>query len=70
MLEHIRAIQTQILDKPYMGKLRANLTSEVATEHLIEQLNVIGSEPPPQLLQAQAVSPSLPQSAHGGPPKG
>ena len=46
MLRHIRIIQDQILDKPYYGRLRAELTSEVATNHLIQQLQAIGSEPP------------------------
>jgi len=49
LLRHIRIIQAQILDKPYYGKLRAEITSEVATNHMIEQLEAIGGEPPPGL---------------------
>ena len=51
-LHHVQAVQICVLEKPYWGTVRSDVTVEVATDHLLEQLSVIGAKPP---VEADAV---------------
>ena len=46
LLTHIRVAQESYLDQPYWGSIRGGVTKEVAMDHLFQQLQSIGSEPP------------------------